>query len=154
MFCKLISISFGELCPVRGYSSVPGLWCINILVYWVVLIRSHDGYLDFLGGSPLIPPPVALGTLSLFFALFLVTILGPFLDPAGTPKLTRNATFGEKSGRWNGCFIDFSAFCVFSGFVMGFWAQNVAKIDEMLNVFFGPQRVFSKAAKAKFYAQA
>ena len=105
--------------------------------------------MDFLDGSVVGSARVAVRGLSHFFALFLVTILGPFLDPAGSPKSTQNATFGGKWGHRNGCFIDFSAFPVFSGFFMGFWAKNVAKINEILNVFFRPARVFFQTGKSQ-----
>ena len=62
----------------------------------VVLIRCLDGYLEFLDGFAVVSAPVAFGGLSPFFALVLVTILNPFLDPAGSPKSTQNATFGGK----------------------------------------------------------
>ena len=99
-------------------------------------------------GAHWVPFPSPVGELSPFFALFLVAILGRFRDPDGSPKSSQNATFGGKWGHRNRCFIDFSAFPVFPGFFKGFWTKNVAKISEILNVFFSScARFFSNGQK-------
>ena len=56
----------------------------------VVLIRSLDGCMVFYCPPAVGPAPVAVGTLSVFFEIFWVAILGRFWEPAGTPKSTKN----------------------------------------------------------------
>ena len=86
----------------------------------VVLIRSLDGCMDFLDGSPLVSTPVPVRFLSFFFDFFLVSILDRFWDPAGTPKSTKKRPLAENEVTGTGVLSIFQPILFFSGFFIGF----------------------------------
>ena len=88
----------------------------------VVLIRCLDEWMVFYC-------PVAVGcssggvrTLSLFFDLFLVPVLGRFWMPAGTPKSTKNRFFAKKGTLGSSFLTIFAARGVFLDFFIDFRA--------------------------------
>ena len=86
----------------------------------VVLIRCLAEWMDFS-----CPPAVVLirgrvKWLSPFFDLFLVTILGRFWDPAGSPKSTKNRLFAKKDVPGSSFLTIFAARAFFLDFFIDF----------------------------------